>query len=284
MPDSNKSGPERGEDLSSLGQAEPERSLRFSSSLAAGLSLLSCFSAERPSLSIAKLADQLNMTRSTTHRYASTLVALGYLEQDFSRQYRLAPRVADVGLAMLGSMALRQQAEEHLKALRERTGRTVSMVILDGVHIRYVERLRGWRRGQNEVGKDLGLGSRLPAHCTATGKLLLAYLPEAEREALIAKMALTKFGPNCITEPRVLVAQCKRARASGLAVADEELTPGLRSIAAAILDTRETAVAAVGISVPTAVLSRKRLVETMGPELTVVSRRIAATIAAEGLA
>jgi DNA-binding IclR family transcriptional regulator len=261
-----------------LARERVDRSLRFSSSLAAGLSLLNCFSAGQPVMSIAKLADELNMTRSTTHRYASTLVALGYLEQDYARQYRLAPRVADFGLSMFASMSLRQHAGEHLRALRERTGRTVSMVILDGTEIRYVERLRGWRKGQQEVSVDIGLATRLPIHCTATGKLLLAYLPMAEREELLARLTLTKHGPNCITDPRKLRAECKRIRASGLAIGDEELTADLRTIAAPVLDSAEEAVAAIGISVPSAVFSRKQLLEAMGPELTAVATRVSAAI------
>ncbi len=259
--------------------ADVERSLRFSSSLAAGLSLLNCFSASRPVLSIAKLAEELNMTRSTTHRYASTLVALGYLEQDHTRRYRLAPRVADVGLSMLASMALRQHAGEHLRVLRERTGRTVSMVILDGTRVRYVERLRGWRTGQHEIGLDIGLATRLPIHCTATGKILLAHLPPKQREQLMGRLTLTKHGPNCITDLRKLKAECKRVRASGLSVGDEELAAGLRALATVVLDAEGQAAAAIGVSVPAAAFSRRELLESLGPELTAVATRISAALA-----
>ena len=159
-----------------------ERNGRFSSSLRAGLAILNCFSAEQPVLGIANLADELSMSRSTTHRYASTLVALGYLEQDQARRYRLAPRVVDVGMSVLDSMALRGKAREHLRELREQTGRTVSLAVLDGEDVRYVDRLRGWRRGQHAVDLNLGVGARVPANCSAMGKVLLAYLPERERE------------------------------------------------------------------------------------------------------
>jgi IclR family pca regulon transcriptional regulator len=269
-----------GNDPPGLTQEDIERSLRFSSSLAAGLSLLNCFSAERPVLSIAKLAEQLNMTRSTTHRYASTLVALGYLEQDYARQYRLAPRVADFGLSMLASMTLRQHAGEHLRGLRERTGRTVSMVILDGTQIRYVERLRGWRRGQHEISLDVGLATRLPVYCTATGKILLAHLSAQAREQLLSRLTLTKHGPNCITDRRKLRAELRRARADGLAIGDEELAPGLRAIAAPVLGAGGEAVGAIGVSVPSAAFTCAELVEVMGPELTSVATRIAAAVAA----
>jgi IclR family transcriptional regulator, pca regulon regulatory protein len=256
-----------------------ERRGRYSSSLQAGLAILNCFSAERPVLGIARLADELNMSRSTTHRYASTLVALGYLEQDQARRYRLAPRVADVGMAVLDSMALRGQAREPMRALREKTGRTVSLAVLDGENVRYVERLRGWRKGQHAVDLDLGVGARLPVHCTAMGKVLLAYLPEPEREQLIAGLQLTRRGPNSITSKRALRAELEQIRAAGLAVGDEELAPGVRTIAAPVRDAAGEVIAAIGVPVPAEAFSATELRETLGAPLTAAAERISAALA-----
>src|SRR5580704_1123336 len=195
---------ESANDTDAVGGESTERSGRYSSSLRAGLAILNCFSAEQPVLGIANLADELSMSRSTTHRYASTLVALGYLEQDQARRYRLAPRVVDVGMSVLDSMALRGKAREHLRELREQTGRTVSLAVLDGGDVRYVDRLRGWRRGQHAVDLDLGVGARVPASCSAMGKVLLAYLPDRERERLIGELELKRCGPKSITSKRAL--------------------------------------------------------------------------------
>jgi IclR family transcriptional regulator, pca regulon regulatory protein len=255
-------------------ESTEERRGRFSSSLRAGLAILNCFSAERPVLGIARLADELNMSRSTTHRYASTLVALGYLEQDHARRYRLAPRVADVGMSVLDSMALRGKAREHLRELREQTGRTVSLTVLDSGEIRYVERLRGWRRGQHAVDLDLGVGARMPVHCTAMGKVLLANLPERERERLIAGLELTRRGPKSITSKRALRAELEQVRANGVAVGDEELAPGVRTIAAPVLGSDGEVVAAIGIPVPTDAFSADELRETLGPPLSAAAKRI----------
>lgn len=255
-----------------------ERSGRYSSSLRAGLAILNCFSAEHPVLGIANLADELSMSRSTTHRYASTLVALGYLEQDQARRYRLAPRVVDVGMSVLDSMALRGKAREHLRELREQTGRTVSLGILDGDNVRYIDRLRGWRRGQHAVDLNLGVGARVPAHCSAMGKVLLANLPDKQREQTVTGLQLARCGPNSITSKRALRAELERVREDGLAVGDEELAPGVRTLAAAVLGPDDQAVAAIGIPVPADAFTHAELVEVLGPPLRAATKRVSAAL------
>lgn len=257
------------------GDSEAERSGRYSSSLQAGLSILNCFTAERTVLGIAMLADELRMSRSTTHRYASTLVALGYLEQDQSRRYRLAPRVADVGMSMLGSMTLRQKARGELRELRKQSGRTVSLAVLDGAEIRYVERLRGWRRGQHAVDLDMGLGARAPLHCTAMGKVLLAGLPGPERARLLGELQLTRRGPNSITSKRALRGELEQVGEQGFAIGDEELAAGVRTIAAPIVGADGEVLAALGMPVPAEEFSRARLAETFAVPLKAAAERIA---------
>ena len=162
---------------------DPEHPGRHSSSLVAGLAMLTCFTAEKPVLGIAEMADELDLGRSTTHRYAATLVALGYLEQDPSRKYRLSSRVSDVGLSLLDSMVVRRVAKEHLKELRAQTGRTVSLVTMQGPEVACIDRWQGSRQGQHAVDVGVGPGTRLPVHCSAAGKALLACLPAAEQPA-----------------------------------------------------------------------------------------------------
>src|SRR5271169_5355858 len=119
------------------------RDPRFSQSLERGLAILSCFTPARPVLGIADIADQLGMSRSTTHRYVITLVALGYLEQGASRKYRLGLRGIDLGMAALNSTGLREHAHSALEELRQRTSYTASLSVLEGADIVYVDRLRG---------------------------------------------------------------------------------------------------------------------------------------------
>src|ERR1700691_700897 len=151
------------------------REPRYSQSLERGLAILGCFTPTRPVLGIADIADDLGMSRSTTHRYVITLLALGYLEQGASRKYRLGLRVTDLGMSALNSTGLREHAHPYLEELSQRTTYTTSLDVL------YVDRVRSLRRGQGSVELELRTGSRLPAYCTSMGKLLLANLPDADR-------------------------------------------------------------------------------------------------------
>jgi IclR family pca regulon transcriptional regulator len=118
------------------------REPRYSQSLERGLAILSIFTPKQPVLGIADIADQLGMSRSTTHRYVITLVELGYLEQGSSRKYRLGIRVTDLGMAALNATGLREHAQPHLQELRQLTSYTTSLGVLDGSDVLYVDRAR----------------------------------------------------------------------------------------------------------------------------------------------
>src|SRR5271168_4426944 len=139
---------------------------RYSQALERGLAILGVFTPKRPVLGIADIADDLGMSRSTTHRYVITLAALGYLEQDASRKYRLGLRVTDLGMSALNSTGLREHAHRYLEELRQRSSYTTSLGVLDGPELLYVDRVRSFRRGQSNIDLNLHAGSRLPAYAT----------------------------------------------------------------------------------------------------------------------
>lgn len=245
-------------------------------SVAIGLGVLECFASQWRVLSLAQLTEMLGMgSLSTLHRYTSVLVAVGHLEQDSARSYRLGAHAGDLGWAVLGSSPLRRAVRGTLRELRERFGYTASLVVLEGTEAVYVDRLAGFGRGQHEVDRGIGVGAQLPAQCTAAGKLLLAYLQPSARKRLIAGLTLVRHGPNSIISKRDLRSEIDGVLRAGLAVSDGELVEGLRSIAALVIDARGTVVAAVEVSAPAAVASRETLVEWLGPQL----RRMAATVA-----
>jgi IclR family transcriptional regulator, pca regulon regulatory protein len=255
---------------------DPEHPGKFSSSLVAGLGMLSCFSAEHPVRGIADMAVELDLGRSTTHRYATTLVTLGYLEQGPSRKYRLSSRVCDFGLSLLDSLVVRRVAREHLKELRAQTGRTVSLGVLEGIEVAYIDRWQGSRQGQYMVDVGVGLGTRLPVHCSAAGKALLARLPEAEQRELIAKLRLAKRGPKSIVTKTALREELERIAVRGIAVEDEELLAGRRAIAAVVVDGEGAAVAAVELAVPASAYACERLLRELGPKVAATARSMTA--------
>jgi IclR family transcriptional regulator, pca regulon regulatory protein len=224
------------------------REPRFSQSLERGLAVLRCFTNRRSVLGISDLATELDMSRSTTHRYVLTLSELGYLEQQTSRKYRLSHRAADVGMAALNSLDVRRHARSLLDELRQSTSSTVGLAVLDGAEIVYVDRASGSQSGQAEVNLGVGLGSRLPVHCTAAGKLLLAYIPELEQRVVLAETELAKHGPNTITSKRRLREELKEICSNGLAIANGEFAVELCAIAAPVRDDAGDVVAAVGLA------------------------------------
>jgi IclR family transcriptional regulator, pca regulon regulatory protein len=254
------------------------REPRYSQSLERGLAILGCFTPKRPVLGIADIADDLGMSRSTTHRYVITLVALGYLEQGASRKYRLGLRVTDLGMSALNSTGLREHAHPYLEELRQRTSYTVSLAVLEGTDILYVDRVRSFRRGQNQIDLDLHAGSRLPAYCTSMGKLLLANLPDAEQRELIASIKVTKRGPNTITSKKALREELDEVQDAGFAVNDQELAADLYTIAAPVRNEAREVVAAVNLAAHSSMISLEEMVDALGPHLVSTADRISARL------
>jgi len=254
------------------------REPRYSQSLERGLAILGCFTPSRPVLGIADIADDLGMSRSTTHRYVITLVALGYLEQGASRKYRLGLRVTDLGMSALNSTGLREHAHPYLEELRQRTSYTVSLGVLDATDVLYVDRVRSFRRGQGTIDLNLHPGSRLPSYCTAMGKLLLANLPESEQREAIASMKLTKRGPNTITSKKALREELDEVLAAGFAVNDQELAADLFSIAAPVRNEARDVVAAVNLAAHSSMISLEEMVDALGPHLVSTADRISARL------
>jgi IclR family transcriptional regulator, pca regulon regulatory protein len=242
------------------------------------LAILGCFTPECPVLGVAEIAQQLGISRSTTHRYVITLFALGYLEQDSSRRYRLGLAVTDLGMSALNATGLREHAHPHLEELRRETTHTVSVAVLNGAEIVYVDRAPSFRPEQYEIDLGLETGARLPAHCTAMGKVLMSNLPEREQSELLGSIKLTQRGPNTITSKNALRVELEQVREEGFAVNDEELAEKLHAIAVPVRSVSGKVVAALGLSAPTATTSLEDLVDALGPHLVSTADRISARL------
>jgi len=253
----------------------PERTSGTSRSLERGLAILSSFNSDRPLIGVSELSRDLDLSRSTAHRYISTLAQLGYLHQDReSKRYRLGPKVLDLGFSAINSMDVREISAPHLRQLSDETGYTVNLAILDGTDIVYIERCRTSRPGQREIDLNLHVGARLPAYCTAMGKAILAFLPEERCEELIARIDFAPRGPNTVTDPQAFREELARIRASGVALNDEELAYGLRSIASPIRSESGEAVAALNLAVHRTMASAEELTTRFGAAVTRTARDI----------
>jgi IclR family pca regulon transcriptional regulator len=211
---------------------------------------LSAFGEATPVLGIADLARAVQLNKSTTYRYVATLAKLGYVQQDpDTKRYSLGPRVVDLGFAAINSMEVTRVAASLLQTLSDDTGYTVSMAVLDGPDIVYIDRRRSGRASSFAMGLQLHVGSRLPAYCTSMGKVLLAYREPSELRALLDRTDLARRGPKTITAREQLMAALARIRHHGIAVNDEELAAGLRSVAAPVRDRTGQVVAAVNVAI-----------------------------------
>lgn len=249
---------------------------RLSLSVQRGVGLLLLFSDERQLLGVAELADLVGLSRPTTHRYANTLVQLGYLEQGRARKYRLASRAADPGGTIIRELRQAHHKAGHVLAdLRDAIGYTVSMGALDRTRVLYVHRFFGHRRGQHLIDRELRVGACIPAYCTALGKVLLASLTDAERRRRIAAIHLVPQGPRSITTHDKVIDDLYDVDPEMPTASDEEFCVGARSIAVLISRPDCERPMAIDVTVPSTAYTAAGLLEEIGPALRQAGNLIA---------
>jgi DNA-binding IclR family transcriptional regulator len=236
---------------------------RYSRSLEYGVAILESFTAQRAVLRISELADIVGISRSTTHRYASTLVKLGYLEQDSERRYRLARNAASPGMTLVNTVREETPARAILEDLRHQTGHTASLGALDGARVLYVYRLHSHRTGQYEADGNLGVGSHVPTHSTAIGKALLASLLDSEFRSLLPNMRLNGAEPNEAATEASLTEEIEQVKRDGIVFGDEH-TPAARAIAVPITRWLDKPILAVKLTVPASAYTTKELLARFG--------------------
>lgn len=234
----------------------------FLGSFAKGLRVIEAFGAERPRLAIADVAQATGLDRATARRCLLTLHRLGYASYD-GKYFTLTPRILRLGVGALAGLPLAQLVQPWLDQLSEQIGQSTSVSMLDDTEIVYLA-----RAAQRRV-MSIGLmpGSRLPAHCTSMGRILLAALPEAEMRAVIDRSNLTPRTPHSVTDPQEIALRIGQVRAQGYALVDQEIELGLRSIAVPLLDTRGRAVAALNTGVAAVQAEAEELIALYLPAL-----------------
>ncbi|QLH13061.1 helix-turn-helix domain-containing protein [Paracoccus pantotrophus] len=234
----------------------------FIASLAKGLGVIEAFRAERPRLSIAEVAEATGLDRATARRCLLTLHELGYADYD-GKFFTLTPRILRLGMGALAAMPLAQLVQPWLDQLSEQIGQSTSVSILDDTEIVYLA-----RAAQRRV-MSIGLmpGSRLPAHCTSMGRVLLAALPESESRAIVERSDLTPRTAYSLTVPDEIMARIRQARTEGHAVIDQEIELGLRSLAVPLYDMRGQVAAALNTGVAAVQSSAEDLLPLYLPPL-----------------
>jgi DNA-binding IclR family transcriptional regulator len=198
-------------------------------------------------LGVIALSKQLGLHKSTVSRLLSTLQQEGFIEQNpETGKYRLGLGLITLAGIVLERIDLRQVAYPYLTTLAETAQETVTIVVLDGNECMNIGGAASSRPIQF-IGR---IGRRTPAHCTAAGKVLLAYLSPQERQAVLAKK-LARFTKHTVIDPPSLDEALEQVRRQGYAIAHEEHEPDLSAIAAPVCDHTGQVCAAVVISGPT---------------------------------
>ncbi|WP_406089390.1 IclR family transcriptional regulator C-terminal domain-containing protein [Streptomyces sp. NBC_01013] len=255
------------------GASKQELGREFNESLARGLTVLAAFGEGRSVLTLTDTARATGLARATARRALITLEHLGYVTVR-GRDHRLTPRVLALGYPPLSRATLPQIAQPHLAALTGQVRDSASLAVLVGDDVQYTGRVAT----QRIMNVNITVGTRFPAHATSMGRVLLAALPPAERERLLARTQPKALTPYTVTRPDELRAGLERVRAQGYALVDEELEVGLRSVAVPVHDRRGTVVAAVNVAMHSSSRTLEDCVTDVLPRLRTTAGRIEADL------
>lgn len=188
-----------------------------------------------------------HLSQSTAYRLLVTLRCAGFMDQDpISGKYRLGTSALALGDAFLRQNNLFQKAKPSLISLRDKTGETIHLAVLDETEVVYLEKLAGL----HPIGlMSSRVGGRAPVHCTGLGKALLAFLPQQHTDSILQNTSLSKFTDNTITDLDALMKELIEIQKNGYAVDNEEHNKGVTCIASPIFD-HNGVVAAISASGP----------------------------------
>lgn len=212
-------------------------------SLERGLAVLETLCAHPRGLTLSETAALTGLTRAGARRLLLTLKAIGYVSAD-RRSFVPSPKIVALANRVSRDLPFRAIAETAMARVSAVLGESCSAAVLDGNDIVYVARVAGERI----LTVALDVGSRLPAWCTAMGRVLLAGLPDAELDRRIAATRPVRLTPSTLTDHRQIHAAIVKARTEGFAISDEELEQGLRSIAVPVRNADGEVFAAINVA------------------------------------
>jgi IclR family KDG regulon transcriptional repressor len=225
------------------------------SSVANSIRVLTSFSGQEDELGITTLANRLRLAKSTVHRLAATLTSAGFLEQNSETgKYRLGVALFELGALVRRRMDVANEARPKLRELLEKTGETVQLGIVDHYSVLYVYEMESPRA----IRMAAAVGGRAPLHCTAVGKVLLAFQP-ADYVKQVIERGLTAYTPKTITKRDAVLGVLEEVRLREHAIDDEESEGGLRAVAAPVRNHSGAVIAALGVAAPVQRMSKKTM-------------------------
>lgn len=216
----------------------------YVSSLEHGLAVIEAFDASHPRLTLTQVAERTGMTRASARRYLLTLAKLGYADYD-GKHFSLDLRVLRLGYGLLSAAPLPRKAQSVLDTVSVETGEPASVAVLDEHCVVFLAR----SQSRKVFSPTVGVGTRLPAFCLSTGRVLLAGRSDPEVRLLLGHADRTAFTPRTVTDVDQILRAVQDVRERGYAVSDGEYDPNLRSIAVPVPNSNGRAEVAMTVSV-----------------------------------
>jgi IclR family KDG regulon transcriptional repressor len=225
-------------------------------------------------LSIGELSEKTGFPKGTTHRLLTSLSYFDYVRQDsMTKNYHLGFKLVELGNRLLSQIDIRTEAHPYLIELAERTKETVHMVILDRNEALYVDKVDASEHAGGLRMVSM-LGSRIPTHCSAVGKTMLAFLPEERLVSIVKDKGLPRRTENTITDIEELKKHLQLIREQGYAFDDEENERGIKCVGAPIQDQSGKVKAAISISVPSIRIRTETLLTTFKDQVVETAMKI----------
>lgn len=247
----------------------------FVEALARGLNVLACFGEARSDerqrrLTLTEVAELTGLSRGTARRLLLTLRALGYVASD-GKLFWMTPKVLAFAGSYLTQLGLRDAARPIIKSVTDKLHESSSICVLDGADVIYVARVEVRRL----YSSGIEIGTRLPAHCSSLGRVLLAGLDDEALDDWLAQHDLTSFTSKTVTDPTKWRRAIRAVRRQGYAIIDGELEIGIRSLAVPIAGADGRTLGALNVSTSTARVSQEKLLGTFLPELRAAADKLA---------
>jgi len=238
-----------------------------------GLAVIEAFNASEVALTAADVALKTGLTRAGARRYLLTLAKLGYADFD-GKFFRLTPRILRLGYAYLSGASLTKLAQPILEMIGERMNEVASLTLLDGNDVMFVGRSSATRI----ASVSIGIGTRLPAYCTASGRVLLMHRTDAQIRQYLESTGIEQYTEKTITDREQILRQFQQSRSDRYSVIDEEYEIGLRSIAVPVLNARNQLVCALTVSVHSSRMTPAQMVDEILPVLESGARTLASIV------
>lgn len=227
---------------------------------ARALRILDLVSAHGGAMTLAEITEALSLPKGTAHRLCSLLVSMEYLARDVDeRSYAVGKALRRLALNTLKHRSVQSLRHDILIELVKQVGETCNFTTLDGTQVVYLDRVEG----QWPLRLIFDVGSRVPLHCTASGKMLLAHMRANEAARILPYLQLEARTPSTITCLMELERECRQIREQGYSTDREEFIAGMVAVAVPVRDTRGEVQAVIAMHAPTVRMSLERAVELL---------------------